>query len=151
MVGNDVVDLCDPDADFASFSPRFDERVFAPSERRCIATSADPESCRWRMWSAKEAAYKAVRKTDPTVVFSPRRLEVRFTGTGSQDAEIRGESLGNSRIEVRFFFDASSVHAVALCPGWIDAKVVHGSVDQYDRLPAKASRTPVKCARISRA
>ena len=32
-----------------------------------------------------------------------------------------------------------------------DAKVVHGSVDQYDRLPAKASRTPVKCARISRA
>lgn len=126
MVGNDVVDLCDPDADFASYSPRFDERVFAPSERRCIATSADPETCRWRMWSAKEAGYKAVRKADPTVVFSPRRFEVRLEGTDSQAAEIRGESPGSSRIEVRFFFDESSVHAVALCPGWIAAKVVHG-------------------------
>lgn len=30
-----------------------------------------------------------------------------------------------------------------------DAKIVHGSGDQYDRLPAKASLTPIRCARIS--
>ena len=126
MIGNDIVDLCDPDADFATFSARFDQRVFAPSERSRIAMSEDPEICRWRMWSAKEAAYKAARKADPTVIFSPKRFEVRFLETDSPGAEIRLGSTNPSRIEVQFFSEGSSVHAVALSPGWKHARVVHG-------------------------
>ena len=148
MIGNDVVDLCDRDADSATFSARFDERVFAPSERSRIAMSADPETCRWRMWSAKEAAYKAARKADPTVIFSPKRFEVRFSETDSQGAEICLGSTNPSRIEVQFFFDGSSVHAVALAPGWKHARVVHGCERvSADSMGASRSFGPGSAAR----
>ena len=107
MIGNDVVDLRDPDADFASFSPRFDVRVFSASERRRIQASADPEACRWRLWAAKEAVFKAARKADPGAVFSPRRFEVRSPGSDFREAEVRVESARSSRS--RIFSGASMV------------------------------------------
>ena len=39
MIGNDVVDLADPDADPGRLHPRFDGRVFDPSEHALIAAS----------------------------------------------------------------------------------------------------------------
>jgi phosphopantetheinyl transferase (holo-ACP synthase) len=76
MIGNDVVDLADPDVTGGDRHPRFDTRVFAPSERAMLAASADGERLRWRLWAAKESAYKAARRCDPRVVFSPARFVV---------------------------------------------------------------------------
>ena len=47
MVGNDVVDLRDPDADPATLSARFDLRVFGPDERDRLAASRHPVRLRW--------------------------------------------------------------------------------------------------------
>jgi len=76
MIGNDVVDLCDPEAQAGAPHARFDARVFAPSERRLLSSSAAPSRLRWRLWAAKEAAYKVARQLDATTVFAPSRFVV---------------------------------------------------------------------------
>lgn len=76
MVGNDVVDLGDPEAQPESLHPRFDQRVFTAAERRLIAASASASTMRWLLWAAKESAYKLLKRQQPATVFSPRSFEV---------------------------------------------------------------------------
>ena len=129
MIGNDIIDLCDPDAQFATYSPRFDERVFGPGEREAIEAAPDPEACRWRTFAAKEAAYKALRKIDSQATFSPRRLEVTFQEGDLTRARVtdRGASKTCATFEVRFFIDDSCVHAIAFYCEWDASRLVYGS------------------------
>jgi len=78
MLGNDIVDLEDRDADASSFSPRWSQRVFTPSELDAVTSAGDPARERWRFWAAKEAAFKCIRQLDSRTVFSPRAFEVRL-------------------------------------------------------------------------
>jgi phosphopantetheinyl transferase (holo-ACP synthase) len=82
MIGNDVVDLTDPEARPGATHARFDGRVFAPAERALLAESRAPQRLRWRLWAAKEAAYKVARKLDARAVFAPSRFVVRLEGGG---------------------------------------------------------------------
>ena len=77
MVGNDVIDLGDPETRAGSCHARFDARVFDDDERALLLASADPTRRRWVLWAAKEAAFKVARKLDGATVFSPRRFVVR--------------------------------------------------------------------------
>ena len=79
LVGNDIVDLHDPDSQPEALHPRFDTRVFTPDEREALSASASRHSLRWTFWAAKESAYKVAKKLDPTVRFLPRDFEVRRT------------------------------------------------------------------------
>ncbi len=85
MVGNDIVDLNDPDADSTSYDGRFDARVFTRAERNAIARAGSPESTRWRLWAAKEASYKLARKCHEEAVFSPRAFVVHPDRDGDPD------------------------------------------------------------------
>lgn len=76
MVGNDIVDLRDPDADVESYRPGFDARVFTSRERARIAAAPRPADERWTYWAAKEATYKLARRLDSNVIFAPQRFEV---------------------------------------------------------------------------
>jgi phosphopantetheinyl transferase (holo-ACP synthase) len=76
MVGNDVVDLGDAETCNGPAHPRFDARVFAPSEQAALAASDAANRLRWSLWAAKEAAYKLAVKQSPGLVFSPRRFVV---------------------------------------------------------------------------
>ena len=69
MVGDDVVDLGDPEA--RAVHPRFDARVFGTAERALLAASREPECLRWVLWAAKEAAWKLAAKRGPRPIFSP--------------------------------------------------------------------------------
>jgi phosphopantetheinyl transferase (holo-ACP synthase) len=40
-IGNDVVDLRDPDSNPKTHPRRFDERVFSPNERRLLERASD--------------------------------------------------------------------------------------------------------------
>ncbi len=71
MIGNDIVDLADPETSCGACHPRFDHRVFAPAELELLATTRSHVRMRWILWSAKEAAYKAARQACATTVFSP--------------------------------------------------------------------------------
>jgi len=70
-VGNDLVDLADPESQPERPHRRFDQRVFTPVERNEIARDMDSNRARWTYWALKEAAYKAVKKCDSRVRFSP--------------------------------------------------------------------------------
>ncbi len=78
LIGNDVVDLSDPEALPSPRTSRFDDRVFNDAERQRITLSRDPIAERWSHWAAKEAGYKLVRKLNPDVIFSPRKIQVEF-------------------------------------------------------------------------
>ena len=107
MIGNDVVDLRDPETHAGSIHPRFDARVMATSERAWLAGRPTPDRDRWMLWAAKEAAYKAMRRLDSTLVFSPSRFVVELDDDGVGTVTV-GETVLD--VLVRGIDDA--VHAV---------------------------------------
>lgn len=129
MIGNDVVDLADPEAHPEALHPRFDARVFAPEERARLARSADPARLRWALWAAKEAAYKAARQLDPAARFHPRAFV----------AEAGAVRFGARRFLVAVRETGAALHAVALpaqgAPGALRAGVVrcHGEAGSAAR------------------
>ena len=52
MLGNDVIDLADPET--RSRHPGFDERVFSPLERDAIGTAGEPHVVRQMLWRSEE-------------------------------------------------------------------------------------------------
>lgn len=73
-LGNDIVDLADPDTVDLSQNSKFLKRVYADSELDAAQALAETDRSRllWKLWAAKEAAYKAVKRMRPDVFFSPR-------------------------------------------------------------------------------
>jgi hypothetical protein len=107
MVGNDVVDLSDPEASRDACHFRFDRRVFTPEEFEVLSTSYTDAQRRWILWSAKEAAYKAARRECATVTFSPAQFVVNL------DRSLCGSvRIGIRRWPVRIRIDGDCVHAV---------------------------------------
>jgi hypothetical protein len=125
MLGNDVVDLRDPESRPESFRPRFDERVFLIEERRAIERDRDPMARRWAHWAAKEAAFKLAKQTDPDFVFAPGKSRVHFdqpVHEAGQRLERRGivewtadgPASALERVEVRSFETEDRIHLIAL-------------------------------------
>jgi phosphopantetheinyl transferase len=122
MVGNDVVDLHARAVVAGPRHPRFDARVFAPSEHRALRESVEPNALRWSFWAAKEAAYKVAKKLDGATVWSPLRFVVSL-----DPAAVCGTVEHEGwRIPVRVDADAERVHAVA--------------IDRAEALPAVRAR-----------
>jgi hypothetical protein len=152
MLGNDVVDLEDPETRPETFRPRFDERVFDPVERRAIARDPRPHARRWAHWAAKEAAYKLARRVDPRFVFSPRRLVARFEeqeaagatgfqrrGSLSLPAGLLAGDMG--RLELRWTEEGAALHVVAR-PGGSDWGAVTTALEaiEEDQDPSRSVR-----------
>ena len=75
-VGNDVVDLKDPDNIGKGRDGRFIGRVFTAGERELIASAPSHDTLLWSLWAAKEAAYKAVSRGDPAACSIPNQYRV---------------------------------------------------------------------------
>jgi phosphopantetheinyl transferase (holo-ACP synthase) len=119
MVGNDVIDLGDPEARPAGCHARFDARVFAPDELELLLASAAPVRLRWILWAAKEAAFKVAKKLDAATVFSPRRFVVQ---PASDVAALVVHA--DQRYAVALEIAPRHVHAVATDAGALDTRVV---------------------------
>ena len=151
MLGNDVVDLEDPETRPETFRPRFDQRVFDDAERRAIAHDPEPHARRWAHWAAKEAAYKLARQIDPRFVFSPKRLVARFAepmDTAGSGTRFHGTlalphalAPGLSTLELRGEIANGGVHVAALPQGedW-DAVVTRVETLTPDDDPSAAVR-----------
>lgn len=107
MVGDDLVDLADAETAESAVHPRFDARAFTPAERAELARAADRHVLRWRLWAAKEAAYKAARRRDAEVRFHPREFAV--------DGDVVTHASG--RYRVVFAHAEGALHAVAVSEG----------------------------------
>jgi phosphopantetheinyl transferase (holo-ACP synthase) len=105
MLGNDVVDLADPETRPGGRHPRFDVRVFTREERAALAEAEDPERLRWSLWAAKEAAYKCLKKLAPGTCFSPLRFAVQL--------EAGRVECGGRRLRLALFAEGDLLHAVA--------------------------------------
>jgi phosphopantetheinyl transferase (holo-ACP synthase) len=108
LVGNDVVDLRDPETRPAAIHRRFDERAFTPAERVRLTASETAHRVRWRMWAAKESAFKVARKLDPGTRFLPRAFSVQL---GEDARAVVRHAMG--RFEVSFSWTDDWVHAIA--------------------------------------
>jgi len=115
-VGNDIVDLADPETRHQGLHPRFDERVFRPGERALLGRSDSRHLMRWALWAAKESAYKAEKRLDPELVFSPKRFAVELSALPV--AEGQGVAVGQvvhrgHVLDLQVHVDGTSLHAVA--------------------------------------
>ena len=137
MVGNDIVDLADPETRLGACHPRFDRRVFAPAELELLATTRSHVRMRWILWSAKEAAYKAARQASATTVFSPSRFVVRLN-PALQGSVRHGSRCWNVRIQL----NGNCVHAVVN-----DEKFCGDTIWGDRRLSAEERGDPSKGAR----
>ncbi len=113
-VGNDLVDLKDPENIGKSSDDRFLGRVFTAGERERIASARSPGRFLWSLWAAKEAAYKAVSRVDPAVCSIPRRYPVVLD---ADDATQEIVQLAGKVITPR----GELVLEVALSPDWVHA------------------------------
>ncbi len=91
LIGNDVVDLNDPQNAFVpmtSLDPfefsaldhkrkRFLDRVFNDEEQQLIKCARHPHLTLWSLWAAKEAAFKVMKKLDATSIFAHRLFVVK--------------------------------------------------------------------------
>ncbi len=141
MIGNDVVDLLDRDARPETLHPRFDARVFSPAERLALEQSEDPNRQRWRLWSAKEAAYKVARKLDASSTFSPSRFQVELDRDACGTVCYRGR-----RFAVRVLEQDGGLHALATWEAAPDVELVHALL----RLPATSTLRPGELSRAAR-
>ncbi len=108
MLGNDVVDLGEPETRAVALHPRFDARVFAPHELAALARTAHPERLRWKLWALKEAAYKCLKKLEPGTCFSPRRFTVQLDGERA-----RGVRHADRQLRVALWEEGDALHAIA--------------------------------------
>ena len=142
MLGNDVVDLRDPET--RTRHPGFDARVFTRAERCRLMRVADPHAMRQMLWAAKESAYKAARRIDPGTVFSPVRFEVERLANG-----IGCVRHASARFRIALQRDGDCLHAVAThehaqALPLLGVAVVHG------RDPGRVARS-LAVAGVSRA
>jgi phosphopantetheinyl transferase (holo-ACP synthase) len=137
MLGNDVIDLADPET--VSRHPRFDARVFSRAERAVLAAAPDAHRMRQILWAAKESTYKAARRHAPETVFSPRRFAVELEGDGAARVRFPG---GAARVRVER--DGDCVHAVAILEGSDPRRLVWATgplpTAAHPNAPSEASR-----------
>jgi hypothetical protein len=117
-LGNDVVDLADPEARLDGLHPRFAERVFTPAEREALEASAEGPVLHWALWAAKESAYKALARVCPRTVFAPRAFEVELPAPPGDGAPAAGRVRHGRR---SFALEVSRRGDALLAVAWDDA------------------------------
>ncbi len=78
-LGNDIIDIQSADSQLSTYHPRFAQRVFTLREQSLLEDISLRDIHRanrqlWRLWSYKEAAYKAVTRIYPETPFLHRQF-----------------------------------------------------------------------------
>lgn len=118
FVGNDVVDLTDPETRLDSLHDRFAERIFTASEREAIFADARPDVALWTHWAAKQSAYKVLRKADPDAVFAHESFRVDFFNRVGGNRLMGAVEHDGRRLDIDVVHIGHAIHAVALLGRW---------------------------------
>jgi hypothetical protein len=116
LVGNDVVDLAESENIGKSGDQRFCKRVFNSSELSLIADSARPDPILWAIWAAKEAAYKAISRSNPDVCSIPKKYPVIIERSTIPEgaAPLQGKVVTPlGELPVLIFMGAEMIHVIA--------------------------------------
>lgn len=122
-LGNDIVDLSVSRTNLKHLENNFNRflsRVFSKNEQDSILTANYIPKVLWAIWAAKEAAYKALKKQFPTIIFSHKLFEV------TQDTllelpkitpgkEIIGTLLYNKQLlTIKWQYNINFIHCIAI-------------------------------------
>ncbi len=111
-VGNDVIDLRDPDAMGKHDNSRWLARVL--SERELADFEHGMTHIRlWRLWAAKESAFKVVKKMFGT---SPSAKNLVVRGGDMEEEQLGVVDTDHGPIYVRWTVDSEFIHCVAWWP-----------------------------------
>lgn len=152
-VGNDVVDLKEPENSGKCGDERFLARVLTAEERRLVVISGEPDAILWSFWAAKEAAYKAVSSSDQAVCSIPRRYHVLLDGGESDTTKahvtgLNGELSGRvmtpvGEVALRITMTRDYVHALVAGSAAGFAGIVH----RVDRMEGGETDDPSEFVR----
>jgi hypothetical protein len=132
FVGNDVVDLTDPENRGKSRDRRFVNRVFTPAEQRMISAADEADRVLWSLWAAKESAYKAISKMASSVCSIPRSYEVKL-GCADGDTALRGiVETPAGVVHIRVFSGGGYVHGLATTGSDDDLDAVLSDVRRWE-------------------
>lgn len=74
MIGNDIVDLIQADADSNWQRKGYLQKIFSKEEQEMILTAANPSLLVWLLWSMKESVYKIHSRAMNWNVFAPLKI-----------------------------------------------------------------------------
>lgn len=143
FLGNDLVDRAAAHNRGRAGQARFLARIATAAERERFARSADGDCEFARLWSAKEAAYKAARKRDPGLVFAPRRWQVEWAAPGTNAPASPGvvAMAADQAVIVRWHETSEWVHCVAIAGEPPDVVALDvGTVIAWDRADGARER-----------
>jgi len=107
LVGNDLIDLLEPEIKKKSKNERFIKRVLTEKEYSVLKNHEDPDIYLWCLWSAKESAYKILKKVIPDLVFSHSLFEVQ-----RNCKEVGIVTYKKYSIPVKWFYNESWIHCI---------------------------------------
>ena len=110
LIGNDIVDLTNPDIDQKHLQKRFINRVLSRDELELLRNSPDQKKMLWILWSGKESAYKVLKKLIPSMVFSHSNISVSFDSRSLQGSVC----FQNYHLSLRWIITNKWVHCLAL-------------------------------------
>lgn len=117
FVGNDVVDLDDPRTHDRHRDARFVARVLSAPEAAVLSAASDPHVELWRLWAAKEAAYKVASKVlGSPPVFAHAAFAVTWASEG-HERRVGTVAFEGLSIPVEVSYAAPLVHALATSEG----------------------------------
>jgi phosphopantetheine--protein transferase-like protein len=117
-VGNDVVDLKARATAGRSKDDRFVSKVLTDPEKNVLNRCENPDSCLWAMWASKEASYKAISRTLPSICSSPRRYEVIFEKKCHQLKWAGKVSTPCGDVNVKVSLGENHIHSIAKIGLW---------------------------------
>lgn len=110
LIGNDLVDLTNPDIANKHNEERFLKRVLAPSEIKKMKSTSDPKKLLWLLWAGKESAYKVLKKLMPEMIFSHSKIVVDIDEKVLYGTVTYGEYV----ISIRWLVATNWLHSVAV-------------------------------------
>lgn len=122
-LGNDIVDLSVSRTNLKHLENNFNRflsRVFTKKEQDIILMANYMPKILWAIWAAKEAAYKALKKQFPTIIFSHKLFEVTEDTlielpNINQYKEISGTLLYNKHlVTLKWQYNINFIHCIAI-------------------------------------
>jgi len=105
LIGNDIVYLKAARLGGKDQHQAFLNKILSAEEQQILRTSDSPALTLWKFWSAKEAAYKILKKLEPQMVFSPTNLHVQESGIVKTPV---------ADLKVSWTYDSEYLHCVAV-------------------------------------
>ncbi|MGD9583437.1 MAG: 4'-phosphopantetheinyl transferase superfamily protein [Lysobacterales bacterium] len=115
-IGNDLIDLGAAHNRGRADQAKFLARILTAAEQAQMAAQHAGDLGFARLWSAKEAAYKAAKKHQPALVFAPRRWQVAIDALDDPATELDGQVRidPDTRVNVHWRLGPGWLHCIAV-------------------------------------